>query len=107
MAHMNSDYDLLGFGYDRPVRPTQSDIQNTNNQLKLSVLKDENEKLRKQYADLVRKTTILIEAYEKLEAENDSLKSKKAKRDSVIKTVENWKNFLKNIWNNFIDWLNT
>ena len=101
MARMKSDYDMLGLGYNE-YNPTQSD-----NEIKISVLTEENEKLRKQYSDLILKTTILLEAYKKLETENDKLKTKKAKRDSVIKTVENSKNFFKNIWDSFDNWLKT
>jgi hypothetical protein len=79
----------------------------TSDEIKISVLTEENEKLRKQYADLVQKANRLVAAYRELEVENKELKAKNNKRDSVVKTVENSKNFFRNIWNNFINWLNT
>ena len=79
----------------------------TDEEIRLDVLVNENERLRNQYSDSVKKITILLEAYKKLEIENEALKSKLGKRESVTKTVENSKNYLKNIYDNFINWLNS
>ncbi len=79
----------------------------TDEEIKISVLTDANKKLHEEYSALIKKTTIILEAYKKLEIENEALKSKLGKRESVTKTVENSKNYLKNIYDNFINWINS
>ena len=79
----------------------------TDDEIKISFLTDANKTLNEEYSALLKKTTIILEAYKKLESENEELKSKLGKRESVTKTVENSKNYLKNIWNDFIYWLNS
>lgn len=115
MASMNEDFyrkvrnhrfEIENRGYQDPRDPFMP-RQKTDDEIKISVLKEENEKLKNQYSDLIRKTTTLLEAYKKLEAENDTLKTKKAKRDSVMKTVSVSKNFFKKLLDDFINWLNT
>jgi len=56
--------------------------RSTDEEIMIHKLKEENQKLKEQYSDLVKKTTFLLEAYNKLEAENEVFKKKKAKQDS-------------------------
>jgi len=79
----------------------------TDDEIKISVLTEENEKLKKQYADLVKKANILVEAYRKLKAENEVLTKKKAKRDSVTEVFSSIGKSGGNIYQKFINWLKT
>jgi len=79
----------------------------TDDEIKISVLTEENEKLKKQYADLVKKANLLVEAYRNLKAENEVLTKKKAKRDSVAEVFSGIGKSGSNIYQKFIDWLKT
>jgi uncharacterized protein (DUF3084 family) len=56
--------------------------RNTDDEIKISVLTEENQKLKDQYAELLQKANKLVAAYRELKTENETLKQKKAKRDS-------------------------
>lgn len=79
----------------------------TNEEIKISVLTEENQNLKAEYADLVKKTTILLEANKKLEAENEVFKKKKVKQDSWENGLTNLGKSIRGEYDKFIDWLKT
>ena len=100
-------YDYVQYEPQTYDQHTFEPKRKTDEEIAINVLTEENAKLKEQYTDLVRKTTILLEAYKKLEAENELFKQKKAKRDS-------WENALTNVgksfqggYDKFIEWLKT
>jgi len=104
LKNLDDDYDYKDRNDNIPQSPSsrENDLH-----LKISVLTSENQKLKTQYSDLIKKTNLLIDAYRKLETENTKLKTKKEKRES-------WDNFLRGLWegvNNLtkkiIVWFNT
>ena len=81
--------------------------RNTDDEIKISVLTEENEKLKKEYADLIKKANILVEAYRKLKAENEVLTKKKAQRDSWSEYYNKTLKVGQNAVQKFIEWLKT
>jgi len=95
-----------------PYAPTPP--PKTGNEIKIETLTKENQKLREDYAGLVKKANTLVGAYrelktenETLKTENETLKKKKAKRDSVIEVFNGVGKSGRNIYQKFIDWLKT
>jgi hypothetical protein len=64
--------------------PPPSPTPRTNSdEVAITILTEENKKLKKQYSDLLGKTTRIVTAYKELQKENETLKKKKVKRESV------------------------
>jgi len=79
----------------------------THQEIEIDKLTTENLKLKRDYAELLKKTTTLVEAYKGLSAAYDALTAKKAKVDAKKKTVEDVQNVFKNIGDRFMTWLKT
>ena len=99
--------------YAPHTSPTPPPIM-SDDEVMIARLTEENKKLREDYAGLVKKANILVEAYRKLKTEietvkteNETLKIKKIKRDSVTKVFTKVGKSGHNIYQQFIDWLKT
>ena len=100
--------------YD-PYSPTVSQQQQvfretpqpSRQEVEIDRLTTENLKLKRDYAELLKKTTTLVGAYKKLEAANNVLTAKKVKIDAKKKTVEDTKKVFKSIGERFMTWLKT
>jgi len=79
----------------------------TDEEIAINVLTEENAKLKEQYADLVKKTTILVKEYRRLEEENKVFKQKKAKQDSVKEAFNGVGKAARDVWDKIILWFNT
>jgi len=79
----------------------------TRQEIELDRLTTENLKLKRDYAELLKKTTTLVEAYRALKTENEALTLKKNKVDAKKKTVEDTKKVFTNIGERFMTWLKT
>ena len=96
------------YGYRTAYSPnTFEPRRKTDDEIKISVLTEENQKLKEQYADLIKKANLLVEAYKKLETENTEFKKKKAKRESLTETFENIMKMAKRAADKTIEWFNT
>lgn len=90
--------------YQAPIASTPS---SRDPDVKISVLTSENQKLKTQYGDLIKKTNLLIDAYRKLEAENEKLKIKKDRRESWDKSLSGLWEGVDYIIKSIIKWFNS
>jgi len=81
--------------------------RSTDEEIMIHKLKEENQKLKEQYADLVRKSNILVDEYRKLEAENEVFKKKKAKRESRLNVFVEARKLAKKCVDKTVEWINT
>lgn len=99
--------NLLSNQYNNERYFNIDDKIKTDAEITINVLRESNEKLRKEHAILIQKANKLIDAYRRLEAENQELKVKKIKHDSVLKLVDDVKIFFKKLYEDIVKWLNT
>lgn len=82
-------------------------LRTSDDEIKINVLTEENEKLRKQYSDLLKKAAQLIDLCRNLEKENEILKKKKTKHDLIVNGFVNIKKEIQKGINKSILWINT
>jgi len=93
--------------YIPEVRNPHIQLRTSDDEIKINVLTEENEKLRKQYSDLLKKAAQLVDLCRNLEKENEILKKKKAKHDLVTNGFTNIKKEVQNGFDKIILWINT
>ena len=75
--------------------------------VRIQDLTEQNQELTKKYADLVKKANTLVEAYRELKTENETLKYKKAKRESATKVFSEVGKSFKSGYDKIILWFKT
>lgn len=91
--------------YSAPIASQDSQLSELN--VKISVLTSENQKLKTQYSELLKKTNLLIDAYRRLEKENKDLKKKKEKREFWNIIFSGILNSINELMKKIILWFNT
>ena len=91
----------------RSAPPPPTAPPNDGKDVRIQDLTEQNQKLTKQYADLVKKANTLVEAYRELKAENETLKKKKAKRDSVTQVFSKVGKTGNSVYEKIILWFKT
>lgn len=109
----NSHQSLRNLDYNHNYRdrndyiPQSPSSRENDLHLKISVLTSENQKLKTQYSDLIKKTNLLIDAYRRLEAEHKLLKKKKEKRELFSKFLSGLWDGINDLTKKIIVWFNT
>jgi len=94
--------------------PPPPPLRRTDDEIKISVLTEENQKLKNQYADLLQKANKLVAAYRELKTENDvlvmknqALTLKQMKKEVVSKGFADVGKAVRTTWDKIILWFNT
>lgn len=104
----------IGVAYNQKQASPPPPIRKTDDEIRINILVEENQKMKEKYGDLVKKANMLIEAYREMKtknevliAENEVLKKKKAKQDSVKKVFSDVGKNTRDVWGKIILWFNT
>jgi len=97
-----------------PRASNQEPKRLTDEEIVINVLTEENQKLKKDYGELLKKANQLVQAYRELKTENEilvglntALSNKRMKKEAVTKGFADVGKGVQNAWNKTIEWFNT